>query len=491
MATNSKKLQIEDCREYLSENNFRIRPPSYKEKYPVWPGTIGIEVEMLPLTGPDFTEKVALGPITGTKGLVSSLHKISQKNGWEPKHDVVKTSDGKDLEYTSMIKLEKGDNLTFEPGGQLEHSTIPYPCLSDAARRSRKIQKTLDDSLLEMDSIKLKGIGINPYHSVEELGLQMDKKRYLAMDEYFKSIGEWGQRMMRQTCTVQVCLDFGETEEVMAKRFFVSKLLAPFAQGIFAYSPFIDGKLSEYDGVRAKTWRHIDPSRTGVNQLVLDELSRNPDGFLFNKDKCVDSYLSFLINSNVVFVESAGYKVPSSKVTFGHWLNNDIFGTFPNTADLETQLSLLFPEVRPKGFLELRSPDAQDRAWQFVPAAFYTGLLYDDRSMNKVLSLLAKDADSISSFLDQAEMGLRGESLKKLSIEVMKIALDGFMNLPGCYSEAGTKEALAKYADLFTFRGETPSSVLRKKMVDQGTDKLNEKLWSELSEEWAKESSLC
>ena len=63
-------------------------------------------------------------------------------------------------------------------------------------------------------------LGINPWQGVEEIGLQMNKPRYKAMDSYFSSLSAYGRRMMRQTFTVQVNMDFGDDESTLVNRIF-------------------------------------------------------------------------------------------------------------------------------------------------------------------------------------------------------------------------------------------------------------------------------
>jgi glutamate--cysteine ligase len=492
LSNQNKTITVDDCREYLSENIFRFRAKNYSTKYPIWPGEVGLEIEAFPFTGVDSNKLTKLKPENGAwdksfsniEDLTTALCQLGVEKNWSPKVDSYLNHENKQKEVVPLITLEDKDNLSFEPGGQLEHSTIPYPCLSDAARRVRKIQSTLDKKLEESLGSKLRHIGINPYHSPDEIGLQMDKKRYIAMNEYFSSIGPWGKRMMRQTCTIQVCLDFGPDEETMAKRFFLADFMSPLIQAIFAYSPFMDGKLADIDGVRSKTWFEIDRSRTGINSSVLKELSESAETFSFTKNKCVETYLDFLMKSNVVFVSEADYQVPSNHVIFSDWLNNDLLGHKPSQADLETQLSLLFPEVRPKGFLELRSPDAQDRAWQFVPAALYTGVLYDNESMDKAFELLIPYGNQVEDLLVKASLGLKDELLASLSKKLINIAIEGFSKLPPCFSEEGTAKSLSAFAETFTERAETPASIMRQKILEAGKDTLDETVWKKLREDW-------
>ena len=73
-------------------------------------------------------------------------------------------------------------------------------------------------------------------------------------------------------------------------------------------------------------------------------------------------------------------KFREEKITFREWLKNGYKGVYPTIKDFETHSTLFFPEVRAKGFLEIRSVDGQSKMWQSVPASMYAALLYDDEN---------------------------------------------------------------------------------------------------------------
>ncbi|MEZ4743692.1 MAG: glutamate-cysteine ligase family protein [Bdellovibrionota bacterium] len=235
MANSIQKLNEDWCREYISEYVFKLRPEEYQNQHPIWPGSVGLEVEMLPVIAQSDGLPPKLVPLQGhSNTLASCLKRLSLKNNWHFHEQPGPKGDG---DLLIKVAMERGDALTFEPGGQLEFSSVPYPCLGDAVKRLHTVQDELKKSLGEC-GISLLQIGQNPFYGVDEVGLQMPKERYQAMDQYFSNIGPWGQRMMRLTCTLQVCLDFGPHETIMAQRYILGQLLAPFATAIFANSPF-------------------------------------------------------------------------------------------------------------------------------------------------------------------------------------------------------------------------------------------------------------
>src|SRR5207244_6522345 len=116
-------------------------------------------------------------------------------------------------------------------------------------------------------------------------------------------------------------------------------------------------------GARAAMWRGVDPSRTGTAG-GLD----GPDG-----------YLQFALNAGLLLRRGQGrYRTGGPSVTFRDWMQSPGRGRHPTLDDWHYHLTTLFPEVRPRGFFELRSIDAPSPQWRSVPVAVVSALLLDE-----------------------------------------------------------------------------------------------------------------
>ena len=444
----SQEMTPDFCREWIASKVFPLQAQDYRSQYPGYPGAVGLEIEMLPLFAQTEMNPQRV-PLQGASGsLAALLREIAKTEGWRLAEEQY---NGEQL--LMGVTLDHDDNLSFEPGGQLEFSSKPYNCLTEALARTKKVQAILDRELARLGGVKLIQVGINPWHSVEEIGLQMPKPRYRAMNEFFTKIGPYGPRMMRQTCTVQVNLDFGGDETTMAKRYLASNLLAPVSGAIFNYSAFESGKFTGVTGFRQRVWRHLDPSRTDIPKL--SHLMKRLD-----KKACVDTWFDFVMNARVVFLTRDNYRVMNKPVTWSDWMLNGIDGVKPDQADFETHLSLLFPEVRAKGFIELRSVDCQSRVWQFAPAAWWTGLLYDPQAVDQVLALMEPHIPNLYSLLQSAEQGLQDPTLRDLAVKLAIIAIDGLKRLPSCYFGDGALKILSVFSENFVRRGRVPADDL-------------------------------
>ncbi len=460
----------DDCFEYVASEVFRQLPVNYKSEHPKWPGYVGIEVEMLPvrLGANGQPERVPLFDGAGNQN--DTLKELAVAKGWKPEflHD----GDGKLL----RVVLDQGDQLTFEPGGQLEISTIPYPCASDAIKRIHHIQSQLDAAFAAKGQ-SIVQVGINPWNTVEEIALQMDKPRYQAMTSYFNRIGPLGVRMMRQTCTVQVNLDFGSSESQLAKRYATANLLAPFATATFANSPVVDGKSTGHRSYRANIWRGLDRARAGFPNL--EQVFQKMD-----KASAVQAYFDMAMAAPVVFIAKENYRVPDRTYSFAHWLNDSASKTRPTFADLKTHLSLLFPEVRARGFLELRSVDCQSRSWQDVPTAFYTGLLYDETSLQQAFELLLPLASKLEEMWARCTIGLQDTFMAQYAPKIFQIAMEGFERLSPCFRESCSGKRFHAYYENFTARRRSPADDVLEAFWLAG--KLELKSLMQLEEDWRK-----
>ena len=491
-ATASRVLTRELCRQHLADTSFRLRPNDYHEKYPKWPGQVGLEIELLPVKprpNAAIPDSVPLqdGTASGAVSIADMLRAAAPGNGWTAEDTAADVGHGGSDAHPLLLRvgLDDQDQITFEPGGQVEFSSRPYPCLGDALRRMRTVQGQIDKIFAEQ-GVQLVQVGVNPWHTLDELGLQMPKARYRAMDRYFAAIGPYGQQMMRQSCTFQVNLDFGPDEDTLVKRYIGSQLLAPIAAATFALSPVVNRVNQGIRGYRTRIWRHTDPTHTGLPSIAaLSAMSEAQIGAkLLSREAVINEYLEFALKAQVVFIAGLDYQCPG--ISFGEWLERPVAGVRPTLDDFVTHLTLLFPEVRPRGFLELRSVDCQARAFQSVPASYWTGLLYDDKTLDGLLALLLPERQCIADLLIKAEDGLAHPALRTLAKAVAELAQSGFATLPPCFKSDGAERELHAFVGRFTARGRTPADDVLDLLRQENAPFPSFAGYQALSEEWAK-----
>lgn len=167
-----------------------------------------------------------------------------------------------------MARFKIGDGfITFEPGGQLEYSGPPKKSLDEAIQDITGVMESLRCAL-KSHNIWFFHSGLNPWHTIDEVGLLLQKPRYQNMNNFFRAVGPYGQKMMRLSTSLQVNLDAGEPETAQ-RRWLAANLLAPVFTAMFSNSPFVESKATGAHSFRSIIWQNLDPSRAGFQKDFL------------------------------------------------------------------------------------------------------------------------------------------------------------------------------------------------------------------------------
>lgn len=335
-------------------------------------GMVGLELEVWPFRdAPEQPNQLIPFFNDEGTGLIQILQTL------EPKIDGLvfqPLADG-----TPKFLLKNGGNLTFEPGGQLEYSGAPMPSVTEAIAAIHYIIETLRCHL-KSHGIWFFHSGLNPWYTVEDVGLQLQKPRYTNMNRYFRTIGHYGQKMMRLSTSLQINLDVGNPQTAQ-RRWLAANLLGPLFTATFANSPFINRQATGSYSFRSIIWQHLDPSRTGFQKGFLQ------DPYM----PCpVEQYFQFALDAHLMRppTPTGDQEFSGQFLSFQEWLEKGHNGYFPNMDDWEFHLTTLFPEVRAKGFFEIRYLDAQSKVWCSVPGILLANLLYSERACEQVIQWL-------------------------------------------------------------------------------------------------------
>jgi glutamate--cysteine ligase len=382
------------------------------------PRRIGAEIELLALdaqTGRPCAVAGDAAPAT-----LPFLRRFGARQGWTEE----RTAKGA-ISFTAR----GGGVVCFEPGGQIEYASPPSRSLTGLVNRLRAVVLPLR-SAAAAEGIVLLPTGIDPLNPVERAPLQLASERYTRMAAHFSRIGPFGARMMRQTAAFQISLDFDDQPRL---RWRLLNALSPFVTAIFASSAVYAGRDTGHQSFRAHCWRMLDPRRTG---LPCDD--RRP----------VDAYLDFALGAPAILFPT----VADQCLPFGDWLAR----ANPTLEEWEAHLGTLFPEVRPRGHLELRSADAVDPAWYPAPLAFVAGLAYDAQALRTALELLpAPDL----GFLERAgRLGLRDPGIARTAVDLFDLALDACAALGPRFLHPAHLEEARAYCDRYTRLGRSPAA---------------------------------
>ena len=319
---------------------------------------IGVEHEKFIL------KKNTLKPLSydehnGIKEILEKLTTI----GWIPLYDDNKQT---------IIALKRGkEAITLEPGGQIELSGAPLDNIHETCEETTNHLKELTKIGNELNFILL-GMGVEPNLSLDDIPW-MPKQRYGIMKKYMTKVGTLGHHMMKRTCTNQVNIDYSSEVDMIEKLRLMFNLES-IATAMFANSPFDQGKISKYKSLRSHFWHHTDPDRTGLLPFVFEK------GFSFEK------YTDYALSVPMYFINRNHHYIDMTKYTFKEYLdeNSNNQDDAILLKDWEDHLTTLFPQVRLKQYIEIRSMDAC--SWDLICSqpAFWIGILYDDEIMDNV-----------------------------------------------------------------------------------------------------------
>ncbi|MBI3784998.1 MAG: glutamate--cysteine ligase [Deltaproteobacteria bacterium] len=302
-------------------------------------------------------EKVAVWAENGhavpfTNGIEEVLRRLADRYSWEPV-----------LENGRIVALNGARAaITLEPGGQLELSgeqcESVHCARSEFAEHVKQIV-TIGEEL----GIVFLGLGMQPLSKLDEIEW-VPKKRYGIMGPYMLKVGTLGQRMMKQTATVQVNIDYDSERDAMFK-LRTGMGIGALLNAMFANSPICDGRLNGYLSFRGHIWTDTDNNRSGLLPFVFR------DGCSFS------DYVEYALDVPMYFIVRGERWYDMTALTFRQFWKDGHQGEQATLADWNAHLTTLFPETRLKGYIEVRSIDSQPPELMLAVPAIIKGLFYE------------------------------------------------------------------------------------------------------------------
>ena len=420
-----------------------------KEKRSLKDRRIGLEVERIALwkEGSPFlyqstSEKPGAGEL---------LQKLHEAYGWT----LVQVSTG------DLIGLETPQGkVSLEPGSQLEFAVSPQESLQEIAVALEQFDEKVESVIKNWNGLYFLGLGVNPLHSVEQLDL-IPSPRYQIMTRVLGKAGKYGTSMMRRTSSVQVNLDYTSEEEAI-EMLRVALLVAPVSTALFANSPFLDGKKTDFLSIRSEIWRHTDPARTGLLPEAFEK------GFNF------ETYSALLWKLPLMFVlDDTNQTVDAQGLSLYEISQGKLKNVSASQANMRWAVQQLFTEARIKpGYIEVRSIDGQHPAFRLASAAFWLGLLYNSDARRTALKLLGEGTAEQRQrlWIEASRSGLKTKlgswDLQRISEELVLASVEGL-------KERGMKEEVFLAPLLENLKqGKNPADLVLEKFENQWKGKL-------------------
>lgn len=257
-----------------------------------------------------------------------------------------------------LIALGRKDiALSLEPAAQLEVSISPQTDVKAIEMVYGRFVAEITP-ILEQFSYEMVTCGYQPKSKVEDLEL-LPKRRYRFMDAYFAKIGPFGRQMMRGTAATQVSVDYYSEADFSDKYrilYALKEVLAQFCSN----SPVYEGEGYSGYALRDEIWEKTDARRVDVAPYMID-------GTMSFED-----YADFVLQTPVI-VNRDGTEESYDERTIAEIAKERVF----STEELAHMLSMVFPMIRAKHFLEIRFADSMPIKRVLKYVLLLKGLLCD------------------------------------------------------------------------------------------------------------------
>ena len=396
-----KQAMVESSPAVRTEDD--LLAPFYEACKPASAWRIGTEAEKCGV----YADGSAV-PFEGERGIRAVLDALA-KLGWEPHREV---------ESGPVLSLTRAQaSITLEPGGQLELSGAPLHTIHET-------RAEMDAHLAEIRvigdrlGIAWLGLGFHPFARREDLSF-VPKLRYGVMREYLPTRGAMGIDMMLRTCTVQANLDYASEDDAIRK-LRVSMRLSPIVAAMFANSPFVEKRATGDRSHRTRVWLDVDPDRSGLLP------------FLWTGERMGFSrYVQWVLDCPMFMLKRDDRIVHNTGQTFRAFMKDGFGGTSATVDDWMTHVNSMFPEVRLKRTLEMRSADNQRGDLVCALPAIWKGLLHDETALAKAESLTSAltfdDAENAREPIAKHALRARlaGRDVSNWASDVLAIAEGG------------------------------------------------------------------
>ncbi|MDE6606489.1 MAG: hypothetical protein K2K54_01850, partial [Lachnospiraceae bacterium] len=245
-----------------------------------------------------------------------------------------------------------------------------------------------------------------------------------------------GKNMMRATASVQVSLDYTDEADFVEK-YRLACILSPIFALITDNSSVFEGKETEKRMVRTIIWNHTDPVRCGIFPHT------------FNKCFGYRVYAEYLYeHPPILVIDGEGHAVFT-----GNKKACEIYHDREMTEkEVEHLLSMYFPDVRLKNYIELRAGDSMELPLALAYAALVKTVFYTDGIRKELCSFFGsvsrEDIEAAKlSLIDQGSQGMAygrtaAEIIEKLISEVKKYPTEENKRYIGCILDKMEEYAL-------------------------------------------------
>lgn len=275
-----------------------------------------------------------------------------------------------------------GISISIEPAAQFELAFDSRKTVDELFTDYKKAMAKIVP-VFEQKGEVLAQVGYQPKTKIDELPF-IPKKRYEYMSNYFiKHGGSSPHNMMKGSASLQVAIDYKD-EDDFRKKFFLANAISTFLYSTFDNAYIFEGEVYKKHNLRQSIWDNCDKNRSGMYE------------FAFDKDLSYASYAKQILDTDSIFYNKNGADTYTGNLKFV-----DLFDEDASLDMVYHALSIVFPDVRAKQYIEVRMPDNVPYPYNFAAIALIKNIFYDkellDYLYENLRDMTYEDADDLKN----------------------------------------------------------------------------------------------
>ena len=315
---------------------------------------IGIEIEHF-IVDKNTNEAVSYYGSNGIKTILTDLMKFYRESNPIFDEDIIGF-------------YSKDFDITLEPAAQLEISIKPCEKIENIEKIYKNFLDNINHILNKLD-YKIMDSSCQYKSNVMNIKT-IPKKRYEFMENYFEKINSNGINMMKGTCSLQASIDYF-SENDFRKKFQVAYFLTPFLKLISNNSNCYQGKYFETFLKRTEIYNDTDIKRCSIPPNIFSETY----GF--------ENYAKYLCNVPLIFYTDNNNYYETTKTLKEISQNKKI-----DEDKILHTISIVFPDVRLKKFIEIRGADFMPFKYILSYCALIKGIFYSEKNLNILYDMM-------------------------------------------------------------------------------------------------------
>ena len=317
---------------------------------------VGFEVEHFVINA-DTMETLTYGEEGGVRDSLEEIEKMGYEASYEGDNIMGLTADN--------------FAISIEPAAQFEVALDAKKTIDQLHTAYIEVMGKLIPVFDKKNQL-LAQVGYQPKTKIEQLPF-IPKERYKYMSQYFKDFGgDSPYNMMKGSGSLQVAIDYKD-EEDFKKKFFVANAVSTFLYSIFDNAYIFEGEVYPKHNLRQSIWDNCDKKRSGIYD------------FAFDSDLSYKKYAEKILATDSIFIHKDGKDIYTANTPFEEIFDDEEM----NLDTINHALSIVFPDVRVKKYIEVRMPDNVPYPYNFAAVALIKNMFYDKEVLDFLYDLFA------------------------------------------------------------------------------------------------------